>query len=64
MKIICTCGNEVNLIEPKDNEDRLEISDEGIYVTQDDSFKFDFWEQHDTIGIVCRECKRAVWMFT
>lgn len=62
MKIICDCGNEVNLVEPNDNEDR-DITDEGLYVVPEDHSKFDFWEQHDVVGMVCRECGRAIWMF-
>ena len=62
MKIICDCGNEVNLVEPNDKEERGE-SEEGIYVIKDDYSKFDFWEQHDQIGILCRVCGKAIWMF-
>lgn len=62
MKLICSCGNETNLIEPDDGEDHS-ISEEGIYVIQDkDTFRF--WEQHDTVGIVCDKCDKAIWMFT
>jgi len=59
MKIICECGNEVNLIEQNNNEDR----DMGLYVVPNDYGKIDFWEQHDVVGMVCRKCEKAIWMF-
>ena len=64
MKIICDCGNEVNLVEPNDSEERTYDPDEGFYVRQDEHGKFDFWERHDQIGIVCNECLKGIWMFT
>ena len=63
MKLTCDCGNEVNLVEPNDEEERTTNEEEGTYVTQDKR-TFDFWEQHDVVAIVCNECKKAVWMFT
>ena len=63
MKIICDCGNEVNLIEPNDNEERTYDEDKGAYVIPDDYGKIDIWEIHDVVGIVCRNCEKAVWMF-
>lgn len=62
MKITCTCGNEVNLIEPNDNEERA-ISDEGLYVVPDNYGKMDIWEKHDVVGIYCRKCEKSIWMF-
>ena len=61
MKIVCDCGNEDNLIIPKDREDHS-ITEEGLYVVKDKD-TFDFWERHDMVGIVCNKCKRAIWMF-
>ena len=63
MKIICECGNEVNLVEPDDGEERTPHLDEGTYVIPDDYGKIDIWEKHDIVGIVCRKCEKAVWMF-
>jgi len=62
MKIICDCGNEVNLVKPDDNEDS-DIIDEGLYVVTDDYSKFDFWERYDVIGIYCIKCEKSIWMF-
>ena len=64
MKITCDCGNEVKLVQPDDAEERIVNEEEGMCVHQNDRGKFDFWEQHDVVGIVCNECKKAVWMFT
>ena len=61
MKIVCGCGNEMNLIEPEDSEDHS-IDEEGIYVIKDKD-TFDFWERHDQVGIVCNKCEKAIWMF-
>jgi len=63
MKIICDCGNEVNLVEPNDGEERILDEEMGVYVTEDNS-TFDFWQQHDIVGMVCNKCKKAIWMFT
>jgi len=63
MKVICTCGNEVNLIEPNDGESRTISVEKGMYVTTDNS-TFDFWQEHDVVGIVCNKCEKAIWMFT
>lgn len=63
MKIICDCGNEVNLIEPKDGEYRIYNEEEGLYVIKDNTSNFDFWERHDQIGIVCNKCEKTIWMF-
>jgi len=52
----------MNLIQPNDNEER-DVTDEGMYVIPDDYDKFDFWEKHDVVGIVCRKCEKSIWMF-
>ena len=62
MKIICECGNELNLLSEKLCDANLYEEDKGIY-TRADISKFEFWEQHDEVGIVCVKCKKAIWMF-
>lgn len=37
--------------------------DDGQYAKTDVD-KFRFWEAHDTVGIVCEKCGRAIWFFT
>lgn len=63
MKIICDCGNGVNLLEPDDGENRIEDEEEGVYVKQS-NYTFNFWQRHDVIGIACNKCEKKVWMFT
>lgn len=63
MKIICDCGNEdeFNTIDEETGEQLLYIEDEG---QQAKIKKFDFWEVHDQVGIVCKKCDKAIWLFT
>jgi len=64
-KIICsTCGNEVNLIKPPDEEERTYSEDEGWYVTEEKLSSFDIRGEHDQIWITCTQCNTSVWMFT
>lgn len=59
MKIMCDCGNieEFNTIDEETGEQTPVREDEGQYATIE---KFDFWETHDQVGIVC---KNAVKLF-
>lgn len=63
MKLTCGCGNEeiFNTIDEDTGEQTRITEDEGQYATID---RFEFWEQHDQIGIVCTKCKKAIWLFT
>lgn len=63
MKIMCDCGNidEFNTINEDTGEQTINTEDEGQYAT---IRKFDFWEEHDRVGIVCKKCKKAIWLFT
>lgn len=63
MKIICNCGNEAefNTID-KDTGKQTSITEgEGQYATVE---RFDFWQQHDVVGVVCEKCGKAIWLFT
>ena len=64
-KIICsTCGEEVNLIKPKDKEERTYNEEDGWYVTEDDYSTFNIYGEHDQIWISCNVCGTRAWMFT
>ena len=64
-KIICsTCGEEVNLIKPEDEEERTYDEEDGWYVTEEDSSTFDIYGEHDQVWISCNACGTRVWMFT
>ena len=64
-KLVCnTCGNEVNLIKPKDKEERSYNESEGWYVTEDELGSFDIIGEYDQIWITCNGCDAKVWMFT
>lgn len=64
MKIVCDCGNEMefNTVDEETGKQTEVIEDEGQYATIDHS-KFDFWEAHDVIGIICNKCSKAIWVF-
>jgi len=63
MKIVCDCGNEneFNTINEDTGQQSIQTQDEGQYATIED---FNFWETHDTVGIVCQKCHKAIWLFT
>ena len=63
MKLICDCGNEqeFNTIDKETGQPNKITEDEGQYATIDG---FEFWQQHDVVGIVCDKCKKAIWLFT
>ena len=63
MKLRCDCGNEeeFNPINEDTGEVNTTDEEEGQYVTMN---KFNFWEQHDQVGIVCTECDKSIWLFT
>lgn len=63
MKIMCDCGNieEFNTIDEETGEQTPVREDEGQYATIE---KFDFWETHEQVGIVCKKCGKAIWLFT
>lgn len=63
MKLICDCGNEerFNTINEETGEENSIIEGEGQYVTIN---SFHFWETHDQVGIVCKKCRKAIWLFT
>ena len=65
MKLVCDCGNEVefNTVYEDTGEQTSTTEDEGQYATIDSS-KFNLWEQHDVVGIVCEKCDKAIWIFT
>ena len=56
MKIMCDCGNieKFNTIDEETGEQTPVREDEGQYATIE---KFDFWETHDQVGIVCKKCE-------
>ena len=62
MKIMCDCGNvdEFNTIDEETGQQTTNTEDEGQYATIE---KFDFWEAHDQVGIVCKKCGKAIWLF-
>lgn len=65
LKIICsTCGEEVNLIKPQDDEKRTYDEEDGWYVTEDEISKFNIYAEHDQLWISCNACGTRVWMFT
>jgi len=63
MKLICDCGNkeEFNTIDEETGEQTTIREDEGQYATINN---FDVWETHDTVGIICSKCGKAIWLFT
>ena len=63
MKLVCDCGNEdiFNTIDEDTGEETDYCEEEGQYATIE---KFDLWERHDVVGVVCDKCKKAVWIFT
>lgn len=65
MKIVCDCGNEemFNTIDEETGEQRIDDDNEGQYATVDRS-KFEFWETHDVVGIICKKCDKALWLYT
>ena len=65
MKVICDCGNEAdfNTIDEDTGEETPHDEDEGQYAMVEIS-KFEFWERHDVVGIVCKKCDKAIWLFT
>jgi len=62
MKLVCDCGNIHEFNEKDENGEQNTYSeDEGTYTTING---FDFWEQHDVVGIVCNKCGKDIWLFT
>lgn len=63
MKIICDCGNEeeFNTIDEETGKENEISEDEGQYATIKN---FEFWENHDVVGIVCSKCGKEIWLFT
>lgn len=64
IKLICDCGNEIEF-STIDEDTGLETNiteDEGQYTTFDFS-KFNLWQMHDVVGIVCKKCDKAIWCF-
>jgi hypothetical protein len=62
MRIICDCGNESIFNTTYDDGTETNVDpEEGQYC---DVKNFDFWQQHDVVGVVCRKCGKALWMFT
>ncbi|KEI95106.1 hypothetical protein N496_19305 (plasmid) [Clostridium botulinum A2B3 87] len=63
MKLICDCGNEeeFNTIDEETGEQTTIREDEGQYARIE---SFEFWEQHDVVGIMCSKCGKAIWLFT
>ena len=64
MKLICGCGNEMEFnTNDEDTGNETSVTEgEGQYATTDCS-KFNLWEQHDVVGIVCKKCGKAIWIF-
>lgn len=62
MKLICDCGYEevFNTIDEETKKERECTEEEGQYATIEG---FNFWEQHDVVGFVCKNCGKAIWMF-
>lgn len=65
MKIVCDCGNETefNTINEGTGKPNSYTEGEGQYATVDIS-KFNFWQMHDVVGVVCIKCKKDIWLFT
>ena len=63
MKIVCDCGNEMdfNTIDEETGEQTENIEDEGQYARIEG---FDLWQEHDVVGISCRDCGKSIWTFT
>ena len=64
IKLICDCGNEIEF-DTIDEETGLEtrVTDgEGQYATFDYE-KFNLWQMHDVVGIVCQKCEKSIWCF-
>ena len=63
MKLICDCGNEdiFNTIDEETGEETIITESEGQYTTIE---KFDFWQMHDMVGIICNKCGKEIWLFT
>ena len=63
MKIICDCGNEeiFNTIDGETGEQTTDDEDEGQYATV---AHYNFWQTHDVVGVVCKKCNKALWLFT
>jgi len=65
MKIICDCGNEMefNTIDEETGKQAEIYEEEGQYATVEHD-KFGFWSAHDELGVICKKCKKAIWIFT
>lgn len=65
MKIVCDCGNEAefNTVNEDTKEQNAYTEDEGQYATVDIA-KFNFWQAHDVVGVVCKKCEKDIWLFT
>lgn len=63
MKLICDCGfeEEFNTIDEETGEQTTDDENEGQYAT---IRNFDLWETHDQVGIMCKLCGKAIWVFT
>ena len=60
MKILCECGETLELVID-DDPDESEHDDEGQYcITQGN---IELWRTHYTIGFVCNSCCRKKWIF-
>lgn len=65
MKIICDCGNEAEFstIDKETGGETSYSEDKGQYATVDVK-KYEFWQSHDVVGVVCEKCEKAIWLFT
>lgn len=63
MKLICDCGNkeEFNTIDTETGKQTSYTEGEGQFATIEN---FEFWQQHDVVGIYCSKCGKAIWLFT
>lgn len=64
IKLICDCGNEIEFdtIDEETGQQTSITEDEGQYATLDYS-KFNLWQMHDVVGIVCKKCDKSIWCF-
>ena len=59
-KIICQCGNQIEL-KPKDGEELNEERDS--YYASSSVLSITLWQEHDVVGISCDKCKASIYTF-
>lgn len=65
MKIVCGCGNEVELdTVDGDTGQQTETDEERGQYARVDISKLRFWQEHDVVGLSCEKCEKGIWLFT